>query len=86
MGGSVRALVREAGRIARMDGQRPFAGRAPGTARVNPDPFSDVKTDLMVDFALGEEFSAHAEKGGVPPSGSSRAACLDERLQAVPKG
>ncbi len=66
MGGSVQALVREAGRIARMDGQRPFAGRAPGTARVNPDPFSDVKTDLMVDFALGEAFSAHAEEGGVP--------------------
>lgn len=52
MGGSVRAQVREAGRIARMDGQRPSAGRAPGTARVAPDPSSDVRTGQMVGFLL----------------------------------
>ncbi|WP_231504399.1 hypothetical protein, partial [Aeromonas dhakensis] len=49
-GGLVRALVRQAGRTARLDGQRPPAGRAPGMARVNPDPSSDVKTDPMVGF------------------------------------
>ncbi|WP_256744832.1 hypothetical protein, partial [Aeromonas hydrophila] len=42
-GGSVRALVRQVGRIAHLDGQRLPAGRAPGMARVNPDPSPILK-------------------------------------------
>ncbi len=50
-----------------MDGQRPSAGRAPGTARVAPDPFSDVKTDLMAGFLLWGSIFRSRGRGGECP-------------------
>ena len=59
-------MIRQASREVRLDGQRPPAGRAPGTARVAPDPPSDVKTDLMVGFLLWGKHFPLTRKRGAP--------------------
>lgn len=67
-GGAVRALVRQAGRIARLDGQGPPAGRAPWMARVNPDPAFRFKNRPDGRFfALGKNYPLMSKKEGENP-------------------
>lgn len=42
-GGLVLAQARPVGRVARLDGHSPPAGRASGMVRINPDPFAQFK-------------------------------------------
>ena len=67
-GGAVRALVRQAGRIVRLDGQRPPAGRAPWMARVNPDPACRLKNRPDGRFfALGKNYPFMSKREGENP-------------------
>lgn len=57
-------LVRQAGRIAHLDGQRPPAGRAPWMARVNPDPSPILKNRPDGRFfALGKNYPPMSKRG-----------------------
>lgn len=67
-GGAVLALVRQAGRIVRLDDQRPPAGRAPWMARVNSDPAYRLKNRPDGRFfALRKNYPFMSKREGENP-------------------
>jgi hypothetical protein len=66
---------RQAGRIARLDGQRPPAGRAPGWREVNPDPAYRLKNRPQGRFFLQGVCQPWQEKPVI--GGARKTACRD---------
>ena len=86
MGCSVLTLVRQGGRTAPLDSRRLPAGRAPGTARVNPDPAPNYKEPTSGSvFCFPDRLPAHATRGKPTLSpGADKATGLKTQSTAPP--